>query len=79
MDETVGERLQRFRVSASLTHTELADASSVTEKVIRELEAETRAPTRLSLEDGLRIALALNVDPYDLTFGKKPPKGYRPK
>jgi transcriptional regulator with XRE-family HTH domain len=79
MSETFGDRLRRLREAAGLSVAQLAAEAETSATIVGELEAERRQPTRLWLEAGLRIALALDVDPYDLAFGEHHPKGYRAK
>ncbi len=76
MLETFGERLTRLRLGCGYTVAELARVAFVSEGNIRALEAgRTRNP---ALDTGLRIANALGVSPFVLTFGKPEPPTFEP-
>jgi len=76
MQETYGERLARLRLRCGYTVAELARVAFVSEGNIRALEAgRTRNP---ALDTGLRIAHALGVSPFVLTFGNPEPPTLEP-
>jgi transcriptional regulator with XRE-family HTH domain len=68
---TVGERIRQIRLAKKMTPAALARAAGMTRGAIHQLEEGlSRSP---SFENGLSIALALNVSPYELAFGKRKP------
>jgi len=69
MDETFAERLRRLREQRGLTVGTLALRAGLTEAAIRKMEyGDTKGH---GFVNGLRIAEALGVDPWELAFGKR--------
>jgi transcriptional regulator with XRE-family HTH domain len=69
--ETLGERMRRVREAQGIRIAALADTCLISEGSIRQIEGGgVRSP---SLIVGLRIAKALNVDPYWLATGAAEP------
>jgi transcriptional regulator with XRE-family HTH domain len=75
MAETFAERLRRLREHRGMSVGNLALRAGLTEGAIRKMEyGDTKGQ---GFVNGLRIAEALGVDPWELAFGKKPKKGQR--
>jgi transcriptional regulator with XRE-family HTH domain len=70
-EETLGQRIKRFRTDAGLTPTELAERASVSKSYISSLESETEPERRPSAEILYKLARALGVAMSDL-LGKTP-------
>jgi transcriptional regulator with XRE-family HTH domain len=66
---TVGERIRELRKRRKMSPVQLAAAAGVTDSAIHQLEdGMTKSP---SFANGLRIARALGVSPYELAFGER--------
>jgi transcriptional regulator with XRE-family HTH domain len=75
MEETFAERLRRLRERSGLTVGRLALRAGLTEAAIRKMEyGDTKAH---GLLNGLKIAEALGVDPWELAYGRRPKKATR--
>ena len=61
MTDAVGKRIRRLREKHGLTLRALAAKAGVATSSINAVEQGTRAGTRLSLETGKKLALALGV------------------
>lgn len=73
MEETYAERLRRLREQRKISVGELALKAGLTEGAIRKMEyGETKGR---GFANGLKIAAALGVDPWELAFGKKVKRG----
>ena len=70
-EETLGQRIRRFRLDAGLTPTELADQAEVSKSYVSSLESETEPERRPSAEILYKLAQALGVAMSDL-LGKTP-------
>jgi transcriptional regulator with XRE-family HTH domain len=70
-DETLGQRLRRYRIDADLTPTELAQRAEVSKSYISSLESEAEPERRPSAEILYNLARALGVAMSDL-LGKTP-------
>jgi transcriptional regulator with XRE-family HTH domain len=70
-EETLGQRIKRFRADAGLTPTELADQADVSKSYISSLESESEPERRPSAEILYKLARALGVAMSDL-LGKTP-------
>jgi transcriptional regulator with XRE-family HTH domain len=69
MHETFAERLRRLRDARGLTVGRLAMRAGITEGAIRKMEyGDTKGHGFIN---GLKIADALGVDPWELAFGQK--------
>lgn len=65
--ESFGDRLRKFRLARLLSTSDLAFRVGVTEGAIRQLESgRTKSP---SFSIGLKLAEALDVDPWLLSVG----------
>lgn len=70
MAETFAERLKRMREKRGMTVGQLALRADLTEAAIRKMEyGDTKGH---GFVNGLKIAAALGVDPWELAFGKRP-------
>ncbi|HXW76874.1 MAG TPA: helix-turn-helix transcriptional regulator [Candidatus Eremiobacteraceae bacterium] len=68
MQETFAERLKRLREQRGLTVGKLALRAGLTEAAIRKMEyGDTKGH---GLVNGLKLADALGVDPWELAFGQ---------
>jgi XRE family transcriptional regulator of biofilm formation len=65
-DETLGERIKRFRGDAGLTPSQLAERAEVSKSYISSLESETEPERRPSADILYRLAKALGVAMSDL-------------
>jgi|SRR5579864_3859570 len=75
MDDTFAERLRRLREQRGLSVGKLALRAGLTEAAIRKMEyGDTKGH---GLVNGLKIAEALDVDPWELAFGHRRKKGPR--
>ena len=75
MEETFAERLRRLREQRRLTVGNLALRAGLTEAAIRKMEyGDTKGH---GFVNGLRIAEALGVDPWELAFGKRAKRAAR--
>jgi len=73
MEETFAERLKRLREKRGLTVGRLALRAGLTEAAIRKMEyGDTKGR---GFVNGLKIAEALGVDPWELAFGRRPKHG----
>ena len=73
MDDTLAERLKRLREKRGLTVGQLALRAGLTEAAIRKMEyGDTKGH---GLINGLKIADALGVDPWELAFGRRSKHG----
>jgi transcriptional regulator with XRE-family HTH domain len=70
-DETLGQRLKRFRTDAGMSPTELSERAEVSKSYISSLESETEPERRPSAEILYKLARALGVAMSDL-LGKTP-------
>jgi transcriptional regulator with XRE-family HTH domain len=70
-EETLGQRIRRFRLDADLTPTDLADRAGVSKSYVSSLESETEPERRPSGEILYKLARALGVAMSDL-LGKTP-------
>ncbi len=69
MDETFAERLKRLRERRGLTVGTLALRAGLTEAAIRKMEyGDTKGQGFIN---GLKIAEALDVEPWELAFGRR--------
>jgi transcriptional regulator with XRE-family HTH domain len=66
--ETFGQRLRRIRNDRGISRIDLAFACVTTAQFIAKLEAGGLPDPGLEL--GLRLALVLHVDPYELALGE---------
>jgi transcriptional regulator with XRE-family HTH domain len=65
-DETLGQRIRRFRADAGITPSQLADRAAVSKSYISSLESETEPERRPSADILYRLAQALGVAMSDL-------------
>lgn len=70
--ETIGERIARLRNAKGFTHAALANAVGISTQAIISIENGTTKCPRLP--NALYIARALNVTPWEMTFGKPEPR-----
>ena len=70
-EETLGQRIKRFRTDAGLTPTELAEEADVSKSYVSSLESESEPERRPSAEILYKLARALGVAMSDL-LGKTP-------
>jgi transcriptional regulator with XRE-family HTH domain len=69
MEETFAERLKRLREKRGITVGRLALRAGLTEAAIRKMEyGDTKGH---GFVNGLKIAEALGVDPWELAFGRR--------
>lgn len=69
MEETFADRLKRLREKRGLTVGRLALLAGLTEAAIRKMEyGDTKGH---GFVNGLKIADALGVDPWELAFGRR--------
>jgi transcriptional regulator with XRE-family HTH domain len=61
MKETLGQRLQRLRMAACISQSQLARAASIPVGTLRNLEQDRRVP-RLDTADALARALGVGLD-----------------
>lgn len=73
--ESFGDRVRRLRVEASLSASDLAYRVGVTEGAIRQIESGRTKSASFTL--GLKLAKALNVDPWLLATGVEERQGAR--
>src|SRR5579863_7942948 len=75
MAETFAERLRRLREHRGMSVGNLALRAGLTEGAIRKMEyGDTKGQ---GFVNGLRIAEALGVDPWELAFGRRVKRGSR--
>lgn len=75
MEETFAERLRRLREKRGITVGRLALRAGLTEAAIRKMEyGDTKGH---GFVNGLKIAEALGVDPWELAFGRRRKSGGR--
>jgi transcriptional regulator with XRE-family HTH domain len=65
-NETIGQRIRRFRLEQGLTLSELADKAEVSKSYLSELETGNGAAQRPSAETLYRLGMALGVAMSDL-------------
>lgn len=65
-DESLGERIKRYRLDASLSPSQLAERADVSKSYISSLESETESERRPSADILYRLAKALGVAMSDL-------------
>jgi len=72
--DTVGQRIQDLRKKQGLSLRELAQKAKVHKSAIHAAETGARHGKRLTLETGIRLALALGVS-LDFLAGTYEPEG----
>jgi transcriptional regulator with XRE-family HTH domain len=77
-DETLGQRIRRFRGDAGLTPSQLAERAAVSKSYVSSLESDTEPERRPSADVLYRLAQALGVAMSDL-LGRPILVGPRPE